>query len=260
MRIALKTAAVSVLLLAASCTVEPVRTGPPRTYTTSFESIADFDGFYIVPQNYLNSSSHELSTNCVRSGSYAHKAWVYATNAPSTAFVNNNHRAYPTIQLYKTDGGAFVTPCLVTLRVWLDIDLHAASPENEWFSFATLSADDSDNWSRVVLVNLSYDGFVHLMHVPDQGEQEYVYQTTNLTFPMRQWVRLDIYVDFDKYDGYAKVWQDGVLVSYALVNGGEWTLPQAHFGLYCPPSLSQGTVYNDDLTISEVDSEPAFTN
>ncbi len=244
-----------------ACAVEPVREGPLRTFETSFESENDFAGFYIVPQDYHNACSHELSTNVVRTGTYAHRGWIYASGEPSTVFVNNNHRAYPTVQFQKTPEGAFITPCWITLWVWLDMELHAAQPENEWFSFATLSADDSDNWNRVVCVNLSYDGFVHLMHVPDQGEQEHLYQTTNVVFPMRQWVRLDIYIDFDRDNGYAKVWQDGTLVSYARVEGGRWTLPQAHFGLYAPPSLSSGTVYNDDLTIREVDGEPAsFTN
>lgn len=255
--------AVAIVLTVSACATEPVRTGELRTFETSFESITDFDGFYIVPQDYHNSCSHDLSTNAAHSGTYAHQGWIYASYDPSTTFVNNNHRAYPTVQLHKLPDGAFITPCWIALWVWLDIELHASTDggEDEWFSFATLSADDSDNWNRVVCVNLSYDGFVHLMHVPNQGEQEHIFQTTNLTFPMRQWVRLDMYIDFDRDAGYAKVWQDGVLASWANVEGGVWTLPQAHFGLYAPPSLASGTVYNDDLVIREVDGEPSsFTN
>jgi hypothetical protein len=109
---------------------------------------------------------------------------------------------------------------------------------------------------------------------------------------MRQWVKLDVLLDFspdNEYRSpYAKVWQDGTLVSaarfnprvtLASLNAMKATLPclktwdgssveraeslcgavyagglaQAHFGLYAPPLLSSGKVYNDDLAIYEID-------
>jgi len=218
---------------------------PFWTFKTGFESINDFSGFYIVPQNHLNSASHEQTTERVRSGSYAHKGWIYAANPPSTPLVNNNHRGYPTIQLYKLPGGGFRTPALVEFWVWLDVKL---SP-GEWFSFATLDHTTSDTWDAV-LVNLSDKGFVHLMHVPRAGEGKYEFQTSTLAFPMREWVKLTVCIDF-KSDGYAKVWQNDELVSVAKTGRGEGVLTQAHFGLYAPPSLSSGIVYNDDLVVKE---------
>ncbi len=238
----------------ANCnTINPL---PLRTYSTSFETVSEFTdpGFYIVPQNYMGTSSHDLSTDRAVTGTYSHKAWVYGANADSTT-VNNNHRGYPTIQLHKLPEGGFRTPCYITLWVWLNMPLTTHSPENQWFSFATLTPDSSDAWSRTVCVNLSYDGFVHLMHVPNQGEQTRIFQTNTLTFPQSQWVQLKIYIDFSTSNGYCKVWQDGVLVSHALVNGGDGYLQQAHFGLYCAPSISSGTIYNDDLVIEEVSGE-----
>jgi hypothetical protein len=90
---------------------------PFRLFQTGFESINDFSGFYIVPQNHLNSASHDQSTERVKNGSYSHKGWIYAANPPSTLLINNNHRGYPTIQLYKTPGGGFKTPALVEFWV-----------------------------------------------------------------------------------------------------------------------------------------------
>jgi hypothetical protein len=43
-----------------------------------------------------------------------------------------------------------------------------------------------------------------------------------------------------------------VLVSAAPVSGGCGVLEQAHFGLYAPPAISSGVIYNDDLQIREV--------
>ncbi len=220
---------------------------PPRVYHTSFEKISDFDGFYIVPQKYEDKTFHEQSSNRVRSGAFSHKGVILGQKQPSTRFTNNNHRGYPTIQLYKSKGGAFKTPAKIEFWVWLDMDLK----KGEWFSFATIDHSKSNRWDPV-LVNLSDDGFVHLMHVPTNGKALYDFQTKKIKFPMRQWVKLSIEIHFDKKTGYAKVWQNNKLVSSAQVRTGNGFLTQAHFGLYAPPSLSSGVVYNDDLTIKEI--------
>ncbi len=234
-----------------------VKNEAPRVFTTSFEAVEDFSGFYIVPQAYKNTSWHERSSEVVRSGKYSHKGWIKGENLPSTLFSNNNHRAYPTIQFQKTPKGVFKTPVDVELWVWLDMPLKARAGENEWFSFATFTNDKTDAWKRTVLVNLSVDGFVHLMHVPKQNMQVHIFQNNKIKFPQRQWVKLRIYLDFSDDGGYAKVWQDDVLVSHARVGGMGGILSQVHFGLYAAPSISSGVVYNDDLTIREVVSEPS---
>lgn len=238
------------LLLTLSCSRGSTLGEPgsaSRTFRTGFETTADFNGFFIVPQNHMNTASHDLSTEVVRSGQFAHKGWIFGPNPPSGPGQNNNHRGYPTVQLYKTEGGAFKTPVFIEFWVWLDM---ALSPPGEWFSFATLDWTTADTWDAV-LVNLSDQGFVHLMHVPVNGQKVYTFQTATLKFPMKQWVKLSVALHFDPTGGYAKVWQDDSLVSSALVHRGEGRFTQAHFGLYAPPSLSNGVVYNDDLIIRE---------
>lgn len=144
----------------------------------------------------------------------------------------------------------------MTFWVWLDIDLQESTTggEDDWFSFATFNRDESDNWNRTVLVNLSPDGFVHLQYVPKQGEQDHEFQTTSLTFPQQEWVELKVYLDFSN-GGYAKVWQNGELVSHAKVKKITNRPAKAHFGMYCSPQITSGVVYNDDLTIEMVDAE-----
>ena len=221
----------------------------PRSFSTGFESVDDFNGFYITPQDYKGTSSHDQSTEVVRSGQYSHKGWIYGTNRRSTWLTNNNHRGYPTVQLYKLPDGAFQTPVKIEFWVWLDIEV----AQGEWFSFATLDHTTRDTWDPV-LVNLSDEGIVHLMHVPSNGKSEYSFQTTDIKFPMRQWVKLSIELHFDQESGYARLWQDDVLVSEAPVRTGNGLFTQAHFGLYAPPSISSGVIYNDDLTITELSS------
>ena len=55
--------------------------------------------------------------------------------------------------------------------------------------------------------------------------------------------------------GYAKVWQNGQLVSHAKIRETKNRLSQAHFGMYCSPQLTSGVVYNDDLSIKMVNEE-----
>ncbi len=221
--------------------------GQGRTYATGFESVSDFAGFYIVPRDARPTASHDQSREVVRSGTYSHKGWINGANPPSTRSINNNHRGYPTVQLYKLAGGAFRTPVQIELWVWLDVDLKPG----EWFSFATLDHTRRDSWDPV-LVNLNDRGFVELMHVPVNGQGRRDFQTSSIAFPMRRWVQLKIELHFSRQNGYAKVWQDGQLVSEAPVRKGNGLLTQAHFGLYAPPSMTTGVVYNDDLTIREL--------
>lgn len=226
-----------------------------KLFNSSFETIADFSEFYITPQGHLGTTFHELSDSIVHSGTYAHKAWIDGANPPSIT-ENNNHRGYPTIQLQKTSGGSFVSPTYITFWVWLDIDLQASTTggEDDWFSFATFTNDESDNWDRTILVNLSHDGYVHLQNVPQQNEQEHEFQTSSITFPQKEWVELKVYLDL-RSGGYAKVWQNGELVSHAKISETTNRLSQAHFGMYCSPQLTSGVVYNDDLSIEMVDEE-----
>lgn len=229
--------------------------GSHRIFSTSFENLNDFKDFYIVPKNYKWTSSHSLSSEVVHSWHFSHKAWVYKSNEPSSLFQNNNHRWYPTIQLYKTKKWPFISPCYIKFWVWVDADLKAKKPENEWLSFATITSDESDSWDRTILVNLSYDWFVHLMHVPEQWKSERIFQTNNIKFPMKKWVEIKIFIDLSEKTGYAKVWQDWELVSYANVKWWNQKLAQAHFWLYSAPSISKMVIYNDDLSIEEVEKE-----
>ncbi len=232
-----------------------VTTLEKKEFTSSFESVADFSGFYLTPQAHKGTTYHELSDSIVHTGMFAHKAWINGANSPSIT-TNNNHRGYPTVQLQKTPDGVFKTPCYVTLWVWLDMELqeNTIGGIDDWFSFATFTDDETDNWEATVLVNLSKEGYVHLMHVPTQGKQEHIFQTTSVAFPQKEWVELKIYLDFSK-DGYVKVWQNGVLVSHANVDKSTNQLAQAHFGMYSPPQMVTGMVFNDDLRIQEVDKE-----
>jgi len=259
-------------------------------YFTSFESLSEFSQFYIVPQNHLNSATHELSTENLVSGNYAHKAYMYQQNEVISG-TNTNHRAYPTFQFENTAMGILTGGILVDFWVNTDIEIGTAENEN-WISLATFTAYSDNNWARGFLINVDSDNIVHLMHVPRNGQQIHdIFQTTTVTLPKSQWVKITAYIDCTTANRFSHqfiaVWQDGVLVSAARFDGRinltdlqnevspeVWatipegaTIPeveailglvftgglaQAHFGLYAAPLLSSGTIYNDDLSVTEI--------
>lgn len=232
------------------CTSEQLnKTQNGRIFQTSFESTSEFSNFYSVPSPYQSVDTHGQSTEQKRTGTYSHKANISGLGPTCFYPQNCNHRGYPTIQLNKLASGGFKTPVLIELYVYLDMDL---TSNQDWFSFATYSADPTDLWRRVVLVNIDASDYVYLMHVPVHNQNVHTYQVTNLSFPRRQWKKLTTCLDFSPQGGMAKLWVDSTLVSTANVAGGCGVLEQAHFGLYASPTLSSGSIYNDDLRIQEV--------
>jgi hypothetical protein len=215
-------------------------------FRTGFERDEALAGFYVTPQSPM--TRHEVRTGDAHRGHRAHVAWL--TGQTGAEPVDGpNHRGYPTIQLQRRPAGACVSPCLVQFWARLDdVDLE----RGEWMSLATLSPDPSDRWSRVVTVNVGWEGWLHLFHVPDQGAGQRALQRTDVPFPRGRWVRITIWLDVDPMHGAAAVWQDGRLMSAARVRGGDGTLDQLHFGLYAPPSLTRGVVRNDDIAVFRV--------
>jgi hypothetical protein len=222
--------------------VQPATIAQPRSFVSHFESWADFTGMYISPQTA--STRHALIRSPRHHGEKAHCGSLTGPGTPADTD-GPTHRGYPTVQLWRLPGGGFATPAVVDLWVWADV----AMVPGQWVSFATLSADASDRWARVVTVNLDPGGWVNVFHVPDQGEHRPEIET-HRRFPLRRWVHLRIRIDFDPENGFIEVLQDGVLVARAQVNGGYGRLEQAHFGMYAISSLTSGRLCNDDLKIT----------
>ena len=214
----------------------------PR-FTTGFERDADLAGFYATPQSPL--TRHEVQRGNAHSGERAHVGWL--TGATGIEPIDGpNHRGYPTIQLQKTASGPCPTPCLA--EFWARVDGFDIK-RGEWLSLATFSPDGTDRWSRVITVNVGWEGWLHLFHVPDQNLGQRAFQRTDLLFPRGRWVRVTTWLDLHPDHGAAAVWQDGSLVSAARVRGGDGSLDQMHFGLYAHPALTSGSVRNDDVSV-----------
>lgn len=239
-----------------------------REFKSSFEAEAEFyPQFYVVPPGQYG-STHTISTEHVRTGLYSHKAWMTQANDSNNDSGHGYlpHRAYPTVNFWKTAQGSFKGPCLLRLYVMADIQLQnrGLGQINDWFSPITVSPNEDDVWARVVTVGINPDGIPRLVHVPVQGAQSYIFQTSTIFFPwgFAKYTRFDLYIDFDPDHGKAKLWMDGALVSSGFVQGGNGKLANFHAGLYASAAtrfardgVSPGTVFNEDLDIIEVSGE-----
>ncbi len=258
-------------------------------FSWSYESIDAFSDFYIVPQNHRNSASHNLTSEKSFRGHSSHKAWIYSEN-PQQANTNTNHRAYPTLQLKKTKLGIVKTAVLVEFYVWADIELFPKEGK-DWFSLATFTSYDDTQWARSYLINVDRNYKVHLMHVPAQGKSRPdITPNQQVTLPRQKWSKITAYIDYTRDNRFASpmiaVWVDGVIASASTFNDRiapdsfsaarkpkcldgwagqllaeaeklcglkyEAGLAQLHLGLYAPPLLTQGVIYNDELSISEI--------
>lgn len=258
-----------------------------RTVAFPFEHQEEFAAFHVTPVPHLGTTRHALSPSA-HTGAWSHHAWIEGAN-PIRAGENTNHRGYPTVQFHKTAEGPMQELVFVEVMIWLDVSLEPVAGK-EWFSFVTATSYADDAWARTVLFNLDADGVGRLMHVPGQTQRTIdLHQGTEL-FPLRRWMKLSIALDYttDNPAGAptVTVWVDERRVSSARFNpridpasvdralwpacldgwdgarledaeaacglvyaGG---LAQVHLGLYAPPLLSRGEIYNDELYFYEL--------
>lgn len=223
-----------------------------RVWSSNFNSTEEFLPFYITPDG-AHGCNHSLSTDNPLEGLYSHKAIIIGANGPNSDN-NLNHRAYPTIALYETIGGSYQMPCRIMLWVWYSIPL-GVHVTNDWFSPITLSDTENNTWGEVVTLSVGPSGYLNWVHTPTFEQSEHIYQASATAggpkFPQNKWVRLDMEIDFDPVNGYAKVWQDGTMVSHAQVLGRARRLTQLHAGLYTSAAVASGTVYNGIIEIEE---------
>jgi len=179
----------------------------------------------------------------VPAGSHAYKGWPIAAQADS-------HRAYPVLH------SDIASPLVNSFLVYLDVDYDALAVE-EWVHFATWG--NNPDWA------------VHTMSVRDRKLEmahltwSYIGPAPQPDFPLRQWVHMTAYIDYQGAEGYIRVWQDGAAVlegTYTTVAGT--SLQRSHWGWYSSGSITQGVQYNDEVQIwqldaplSDLDTEPA---
>jgi hypothetical protein len=176
----------------------------------------------------------------VYTGNFAYKGWISRTS-------HTNHRAYPVIHTNMR------TPLINTFMVYLDVDYVDMTP-SDWIHLGTWGNHDPKTkaglWAlHTVSIRNRKLEFAHTS--PFHGE--YIGSTTQPDFPLRKWVRLTVYMHYNKNTGIVQVWQDGIPMLRANISQLEHHpgehLRTAHWGMYASGSISHGKQYNDDIRI-----------
>lgn len=183
----------------------------------------------------------------VFSGNHAYKGWVAG---PS----NNTHRAYPVVHLN------IPTPLVNTFMVYLDVDYERIAA-SDWIHLGTWGNHDPETkngrWAlhTMAIRNRKLE-FAHVE--PFVGR--YIGKGKRPEFPLRQWVRLTLYMHYQGNTGTVQVWQDGKPILQARVSQlAQYPgthLRTAHWGMYGSGSLDHGIQYNDDIRICTLNSPP----
>ena len=153
----------------------------------------------------------------------------------------DSHRMYPALLLPECYRGGYRS----SFHVWADLPSPA---QRGWFSFATYS--NKQDWKDLFGVNLGFEqgeDRLVLFHVPVFSKGTFT-RISSIPFPMRQWVKVDVKVD---YSGIM-LFQDDRLIGEAKKEwGAEGVgLCEAHWGLYGQDKNRSGLLLNDDITVS----------
>jgi hypothetical protein len=166
-------------------------------------------------------------------GDFVYKAWVSSAAAAS-------HRPYPAIHV------DIASPLVNSFLVYIDLDYDELS--GDWFHLATWG--NNPDWAvHTVSIRERKLEMAHL-------DWQYIGPEPQPDFPLRTWVRMTAYIDYSPGASETiRVWQDGVPIlagTYTAEVGQN--LQRAHWGLYCPATVTSGAHYNDDIQIRTLDA------
>lgn len=177
-------------------------------------------------------------------GTHASRGWIVGP-------ASEVHRAYPGIHSGDASNieEPIETPAVNSYMVWLDADFDSMN-DQEWISIGTWA----NNTAWVVHTLSVRGGKLRVAHL-DPFDGEYIGPLPRPDFPLRRWVRITVYVDYNGNTGFTQVWQDGVpMIRGNFTKAYGTQLLRAHWGLYASANVSDALLYNDDNKIWSLDA------
>jgi hypothetical protein len=184
----------------------------------------------------------------------------------------NVHRGYGGVQFdgdrpvaaFTNQGQGIDAPngLVNTFHVWLDTD--TTFTDGKWFSFWTVNG--SCDWSEDVLT-LGLEDPSHRLaaahYQPGGGTRTFAPNAPGV--PLRQWVRITIYVNYHAEALY--VWQNGTKITDVTFTRANTRICQWHWGAYASGDNDDVVLYEDDNSIWKLEEpwtdfarEPWFGN
>jgi hypothetical protein len=194
--------------------------------------------------------SNGFTSELAFSPAQSHKSRVLCSTADS-------HRGYGVLR-FQGDSvlpaivpstGGIDAPNGVVVTMWKWLDAPYTFDSTRWLSLFTATHDCSNNWVQTLSVNID-DSSMRLKPVRVDGVQ---YAPNAPAMPLRQWVRITMYLNF--HTGDLHIWQNGTKVCQAWFTRPSTRVCQFHFGLYASGPNSNVTLYEDNYSIVKL-SQP----
>ena len=157
-----------------------------------------------VPSSYVDVTWQSTVTH---SGKYAERE--HTTRDPGNLDKGASHRGYCFQNWRSTNGAPISTPIMVTAWVYLE-----KFDSQDWFSFITLISTPTEGYPNGTILTLdmlaSRELTVWCQPKHQNGPDFHIEQTKRpgTKVPLNQWVKLQVYLDWNGSDGALKVWQD----------------------------------------------------
>ena len=217
-----------------------------------YPEIANFERHLVQNLNDEPSKYVDVSwqSKIVHSGKYAEREHTICDPENS----KGTRRGYGFQSWRCTNKAPIPAPVVVTAWVYLE-----KFEMRDWFSLITLVSTPTEGYPNGSIVTLDTSAMLEPVVWCRKKTQVYSEPTFHIEqpgrpkakLPLNQWIKLQVYLDFNGADGAIKVWQDDVLIINApkVDIGPKSTLEKGHFGLYCGGDIQEITMYNDDLSV-----------
>jgi hypothetical protein len=235
-------------------------------WSDDFDHVTTTPGHFFEPGGAYNASGDQGVFN----GAQCQRGWSLGPNAATNdgADAGLVHRAYSISDFSETVPPSPITkPVLYSLMVYIPSGLHlAAQPGNnatwDWASTLTVASKDwldAPEKGRLLATGLDpRDEVVKWHHVPKFGMAEFIYLNP-IPWPRDTWVHQCAYIDFSSENGFTKLYQNGIQICHAKIDGGLNEFTKEHAGFYASPAYApigpEGGIYNARKRIYAVDTE-----
>lgn len=162
-------------------------------------------------------------------GNHAYKGFPTGPTSESV------HRAYPVVYL------DVPSPAVNSFMTYIDADFSQVSA-SEWIHLATYA--NNPDW--VVFTMSVRDKKLEMAHL----DWDYVGPAPQPDFPLRKWVRMTTYMEFNGSSTLVEVWQDGVHIFEGhFTDDNGTTLQRVHWGWYSSAGWTEGVEYDDEIQV-----------
>lgn len=204
-------------------------------------------------KNWKNGYCHDngFSTTQAKSPTHSHRSVITCADTES-------HRGYGGLQFsgdtvlpaYTNTGTGIAAPNGVVNTYWSWLEAPYKFENGKWFSFFTTNNDCG--WGDQVITLGLEDASNKLTpaHIKTTGGTV-TFAPNAPGFPMGQWVRTTIYINYVK--GEMVVWQDGTKILEATFSRKDTDICQWHWGAYASGNNDDVTLYEDDNSIHKLE-------